>query len=75
MTDRIAFPPELGLTRIEVPLATLLVQRERVSSAVAFDVLYGDRRSKPNFSVVKSHVSHLQTKFAKLDLRIETLWG
>jgi hypothetical protein len=39
----VAFPDELELTRIEVPLASLLVTRERVSSVVAFSVLYGDR--------------------------------
>jgi DNA-binding response OmpR family regulator len=75
MTNRIAFPPELGLTPIEIPLATLLVQRERVSSSSAFEVLYGDKHKKPNFSTVKTHVSHLRTKFARLNLRVETIWG
>ena len=75
MTERIAFPPELGLTPIEIPLATLLVQRERVSSSSAFAVLYGDRQAKPKSTTVKTHVSHLRTKFARLNLKIETIWG
>jgi DNA-binding response OmpR family regulator len=75
MSDRIAFPPELGLTPIEIPLATLLVQRERVSSTSAFAVLYGDRQDKPKSTTVKTHVSHLRTKFARLNLKIETVWG
>jgi hypothetical protein len=77
MIDRFAFPDELELTRIEVPLASLLVMRERVSSVVAFSVLYGDRPrdSQPQFESLKVHISHLRKKFARLDLHIETLWG
>lgn len=75
MTDRFAFPPELGLTPIEIPLATLLVQRERVSSASAYSVPYGDRIRKPDANSVKVHVSHLRKKFAWLNLKINTEWG
>jgi DNA-binding response OmpR family regulator len=75
MTDRFAFPPELGLTPIEIPLATLFVQRERVSSASAYSLLYGARTKKPQVETVKVHVTHLRKKFRKLNLTIETVWG
>jgi hypothetical protein len=75
--DRFAFPDELELTRIEVPLASLPVMRERVSSVVAFSVLYGDRPrdSQPQFESLKVHISHLRKKFARMGLHVETLWG
>lgn len=75
--DRFAFPAELGISAIEAPLAALLVSRTRVSSLVAFEVLYGGRpaQNRPQFETLKVHISHLRRKFAKLDLSIETLWG
>lgn len=77
MIDRFAFPDELELSRTEVPLAALLVSRERVSSLVAFEVLYGDRpaESRPKFESLKVHISHIRKKFARLDLHIDTVWG
>jgi hypothetical protein len=64
MIDRFAFPDELELTRIEVPLASLLATRERVSSVVAFSVFHGDRPSdsRPQFESLKIHTSHLRKK-------------
>jgi DNA-binding response OmpR family regulator len=75
MTDRLVFPPELGLTPIEIPLASLLVQRERVSSSAAYDVLYAIKGKKPKFGTLKTHISNIRKKFAKLGLRVETVWG
>jgi DNA-binding response OmpR family regulator len=75
MTSQVVFPVELGLTPTEVPLALLLVQRERVSVASAYAVLYSARTRKPEARTVKVHVSHLRKKFGKLSLRIETIWG
>jgi DNA-binding response OmpR family regulator len=75
MTDRLAFPPELGLTPTEIEIATVLVLRERVAGEVLIQVIHGDRGKKPKITAVKTHVSHLRKKFAKLDLRIDTVWG
>jgi hypothetical protein len=79
MIDHFAFPDELELTKIEAALAALLVSRERVSSLVAFEVLYGDRpeENRPQFETVKVHISHIRKKLVRLylNLRIDTAWG
>lgn len=77
MIDRFAFPEELGLSKIEAPLAALLVTRERVAASVAFAVLYGDRarQRQPQQASIRVHISHLRKKFRRLDLHIDTIWG
>lgn len=66
-----AFPEELGLSKTKVPLASLLVTRERVSAVVAFlSVLYGDRarERQPQQASMRVHIRHLRQKLEKLDL-------
>lgn len=76
MSERLNFPPELELwSDDEVRLASLFVLRERVARAVAHGVLCNPGTGKPKVENVKSYVCNLRKKFAKLDLKIDTVWG
>lgn len=75
MIPHSAFPAELGLTETDAKLASLLIERERVSRAAAVAVLHNPVTDTPNPKNVKVYVHKLRKKLEPLEVEIITLWG